>query len=78
VNGRRDFVARLAASCAGCAVAGARALEAGPFQDPFTPGSSLRVEEGGLNPTPARWFKTLPNGWVECGVCPHACRISED
>ncbi len=79
MSGRREFVSRLAASCAGCALgAGAHALEAGPLQDPFTPGSSLRVEEGGLNPTPARWFKTLPDGWVECGVCPRACRISED
>ena len=63
MSGRRAFVARLAASCAGCALAGARRLEG---------------EEGGLNPTPARWFKTLPDGWVECGVCPRACRISED
>jgi pyruvate formate lyase activating enzyme len=63
VSGRRDFFARLAASGACCALAGARSLEG---------------EEGGLNPTPARWFKTLPDGWVECGVCPHACRISED
>jgi pyruvate formate lyase activating enzyme len=78
VSGRRAFVSRLAASCAGCALGGgARSLEAAP-QDTFTPGSSLRVEEGGLNPTPARWFKTLPDGWVECGVCPRACRISED
>jgi pyruvate formate lyase activating enzyme len=78
VSGRRDFVARLAASGACCALAGARSLEGEPLQDPFAPGSGLRVEEGGLNPTPARWFKTLPDGWVECGVCPHACRISED
>jgi pyruvate formate lyase activating enzyme len=73
---RRAFVTRLAASCAGCALAGGRAAEA--LQDPFGASSSLHVEEGGLNPTPARWFKTLPDGWVECGVCPRACRISED
>jgi pyruvate formate lyase activating enzyme len=78
VSGRREFVERLAASCASCALVGARALKAGPLQDPFAPGASLRIEEGGLNPTPARWFRTLPEGWVECGVCPHACRISED
>ena len=78
MSDRRAFVGRLAASCAGCALAGGRALAAEPLQDPFAAGSSLRVEEGGLNPTPARWFKTLPNGWVECGVCPRACRISED
>ncbi len=31
-----------------------------------------------LNPVPARWSRSLPNGWVECGVCPHACRISPE
>ncbi len=63
MSGRRVFLARLAASGAGCALAGARALGAEP---------------GGLNPTPARWWKALPDGWAECGVCPRACRISED
>ena len=75
---RRRFVAQLAASGAGCALAGGRSLEGEPLQDPFAPGASLRVEEGGLNPTPARWWKALPDGWAECGVCPRACRISED
>jgi pyruvate formate lyase activating enzyme len=73
---RRAFVGRLAASCAGCALAGSRSLEA--LQDALASRSALHGEEGGLNPTPARWFKTLPDGWVECGVCPRACRISED
>ena len=77
MSGRREFVGRLAASCAACAIGGgARDLEAEP-QDAFTPSSALRVEEGGLNPVPARWNKSLPDGWVECGVCPRACRISE-
>ena len=75
---RRRFVAQLAASWGGCGLAGGLALEAEPLQDPFAAGSSLRVDEGGLNPTPARWWKTLPDGWAECGVCPRACRISED
>jgi pyruvate formate lyase activating enzyme len=78
VSGRREFLARLAASGAGCALAGEAALEAAPGQDPFAAGPALRVEEGGLNPTPARWWKSLPDGWAECGVCPRACRISED
>ena len=51
---RRRFVAQLAASGASCALAGRRSLEAEPRQDPFAPGASLRVEEAGLNPTPAR------------------------
>ena len=75
--GRRAFVGGLAMSCAGCALAGTRALEAGPLQDAArrgVPGG----EEGGLNPTPARWNRALPNDSVECGVCPHACRIAPD
>jgi len=75
--GRRRFVASLAVSCAGGALAGKRTLEAAPLQDPFTPGAALHVEEGGLRPTPARWSRALPGGAVECGVCPRACRISE-
>jgi pyruvate formate lyase activating enzyme len=78
-SGRRTFVARLAASCAGCALAGTRGLdaEAGafPLQD-AAPGR-VRVEEGGLNPQPARWYKTLAEDWVQCGLCPHGCRISD-
>ena len=77
MSGRRLFLGRLATCGAGCALAGARSLGAAPFQDPFASGASLRVEEGGLNPTPARWWKALPDGWAECGVCPRACRISE-
>ena len=75
---RRAFFGSLAAGGAGCVLAGGRWLEGEPLQDPFAPGAALRVEEGGLNPTPARWWKALPDGWVECGVCPRACRISED
>jgi len=74
---RRGFVGSLAASGAGCAFAGARALAAGPLQDPFGPGTALPVEEGGLHPVPARWNRPLPGGAVECGVCPRACRITE-
>jgi pyruvate formate lyase activating enzyme len=76
---RRQFLAGLAASCAGCALVGARQAEADPLllQDAVAPGAGLHVEEGGVNPTPARWVKPLEEGWVECGVCPHACHISE-
>jgi pyruvate formate lyase activating enzyme len=73
---RRSFVTGFAASCAGCALVGPGALEAGPFQDPFRPQGTAGGEEGGLNPVPARWNRPLENGWVECGVCPRACRIS--
>ena len=75
--GRRDFVAGLTASCAGCALAGPGALGAEPLQDPFRPAGPLPTEEGGLNPVAARWNRPLENGWVECGVFPRACRIAE-
>jgi pyruvate formate lyase activating enzyme len=73
---RRSFVGGLATSCAGCLLGGGRALAAAPLQDPFRPEAPLVPEEGGLNPVPARWTKPLENEWVECGVCPRACRIS--
>ncbi len=74
---RRAFVAGFTASCTGCALAGPGGLGAEPLQDPFRPPAPLPAEEGGLNPVPARWNRPLENGWVECGVCPRACRISE-
>ncbi len=40
-------------------------------------GKLIPVEEGGIVPRPARWFKKLPNEWVQCGLCPHGCRISD-
>jgi pyruvate formate lyase activating enzyme len=75
--GRRGFVGRLAMSCVGCALTGARALEAGPLQDAARRGLE-GGEEGKLNPTPARWNHALPNDSVECGVCPRACKIAPD
>jgi pyruvate formate lyase activating enzyme len=84
-GGRRAFLGRIAASCAGCALAAPRpfeggpagTLEAAPLQDPAARATGAG-EEAGLDPTPARWWKPLADGWVECGVCPRACRISED
>jgi pyruvate formate lyase activating enzyme len=74
---RRAFVGGLAMSSAGCALAGARSLEAGPLQDVARRGLP-GAEEGRLNPTLARWTRPLPNHFVECGVCPQACRIGPD
>lgn len=28
-------------------------------------------------PHPARWYKRQPEEWVQCGLCPHGCRISD-
>ena len=85
-GGRRAFLGRIAASCAGCALAAphpfeggpAGALEAAPLQDPSAARATQAGKEAGLDPTPARWWKPLADGWVECGVSPRSCRISED
>jgi pyruvate formate lyase activating enzyme len=74
---RRRFAAGFAASCTGCALAGPRSLAAEPLQDPFAASQPLPGEQSGINPVPARWSRPLDGGWVECGVCPRACRISE-
>lgn len=74
---RRGFVSGLAACCAGQVLAGPRPLAAGSFQDPFSASTPLPSGDAGLNPVPARWSRPLGEGWVECGVCPRACRISE-
>ncbi len=77
---RRQFLARLAGSCAACALGGmgSGTAEGGPALPQDLVDGRVRVEEGGLNPQPARWYKTLPAKWVQCGLCPHGCRISEN
>jgi pyruvate formate lyase activating enzyme len=74
---RRQFLTRVVGSCAACALGGmgSRMVEGAP-QD--TAAGRVRVEEGGLNPQPARWYKKLPAKWIQCGLCPHGCRISEN
>ena len=77
---RRTFLTQLAGSCAAGALAGMRPgdAEAAPL-GPRDPAMGLTsIEEGGLNPRPARWYKELPDSWVQCGLCPHGCRISDD
>jgi pyruvate formate lyase activating enzyme len=79
MDGRRRFLARMAGSGAACAVAGWKGHDASaaPLLQDAAAGR-VRVEEGGLNPHPARWYKKLADRWVECGLCPHGCHISED
>lgn len=33
--------------------------------------------EPGIAPRPARWFTRLPGDVVECGLCPHHCRVPD-
>ncbi len=74
---RRELLLSLAGA------GGAAALCRGPFagallaQDVPSRASEVKVEEGGLAPRPARWFRKLPEEWVQCGLCPNECRISE-
>ena len=79
MRNRRAFLSRLAGSCAaGAAFGCARGeAEASPLVLQDAAAGRVRVEEGGLNPQPARWNKSLPDNWIECGLCPHDCRISE-
>jgi pyruvate formate lyase activating enzyme len=67
MSDRRAFLSRLAGSCAACALAGAERTE-----------GSGRWEDGQLPPHPARWYEKLPDKWVQCGLCPHGCKISKD
>jgi len=77
---RRAFLSQLAGSCTACALSGLRPADAEAaglrLSAPVTDLTS--VEAGGLKPQPARWYKTLPESWVQCGLCPHGCRISDD
>ncbi len=41
-------------------------------------GPSLIAPEGGELPlTPARWWKEVEGGRVECGLCPRKCRVAD-
>lgn len=71
---RRDFLA--SGGGALCALGlGERRLASA--QDVAGRGSAPNAEEGGLVLHPARWYKKLPDLWVECGLCPHACKVPE-
>jgi len=78
VSGRREFVGRLAASCAGCALAGGPgAVEPAPLlQDAAAPDTRARASGSLLNPVPARWQTPLGDGLAACGVCARVCVIA--
>ena len=77
LTSRRDALAALAgAGCAAslAALSGQRLLLA---EDVPGRGAIPLSDEGGLAPRRARWYKSLPDEWVQCGLCPHGCKISE-
>ncbi|MCC6131779.1 MAG: AmmeMemoRadiSam system radical SAM enzyme [Acidobacteria bacterium] len=71
MKSRREFLCSLGGACV-AAVAGP-----GFAQDVAPRGTMVPVEEGGLAPRPAGWYKKLPEEWVQCGLCPRGCRISD-
>jgi pyruvate formate lyase activating enzyme len=74
---RRDFVARLAAGgCALCA-AGTGAVTSALPQDIAGGRPEALGDVTGLGVSPARWYKTLKDQWIECGLCPHGCKVPE-
>ena len=74
LTSRREALA-LAARCA-AGLAGPLGASRLLAQDVAGRGLPL-PEDGGLAPRRARWFKSLPDEWVQCGLCPHGCKISE-
>ena len=69
---RRALLAQLAAG--GALLACSRLARA---QDVAGAPSLFGDEQAGLAPVPARWWKALPRGEIECGLCPRRCRVSE-
>jgi pyruvate formate lyase activating enzyme len=74
---RRVLGGLIAGGCAACVMratgttlATARST-AGP--GPATPPRP----EAELKPRPARWFKKLDGGRIECGLCPRKCRVAD-
>jgi pyruvate formate lyase activating enzyme len=79
--GRRRVVQGLFASgCAAC-LAGAGPLRPGAssaFAQDQSIGPSLIAPQGSDLPLhPARWWKEVEGGRVECGLCPKKCRVAD-
>jgi pyruvate formate lyase activating enzyme len=55
----------------------AGAWDAGLAQDTAGGSELVTPEEQGLPYTPARWWKELEGGRVECGLCPRKCRVAD-
>ena len=79
---RRQALASLAGAGGGClarfsCLSGLPSGTALAEDVPGPGGSVIQIEEGGLAPRPARWYRKLPEEWVQCGLCPHGCKISD-
>lgn len=70
---RRRFLGQLLAGGTGALLGG----RLGPFAQDRPDQQIVTLEEGGLAPRPARWWKPLPEEAIECGLCPHQCQVGE-
>jgi pyruvate formate lyase activating enzyme len=75
--GRRQVLeALLAGGCAAC-LAGIAGFREAHAQD-VAEGSSLIPAAGSDLPLhPARWYKKLEEGRIECGLCPRKCQVAD-
>lgn len=74
---RRRFLGNLlAGGCAAC-LSGGAGVRLALGQDVSKGKSLVPVREKELGLAPARWWKKLPQEWVECSLCPRGCKVSE-
>jgi len=73
---RRILLGLLAGGCTAC-LTGAVGLRQLLAQDPAQGVSLVALEGSDLPLHPARWWKELEGGRVECGLCPKKCRVAD-
>jgi pyruvate formate lyase activating enzyme len=75
--GRREVLqGLLAGGCAAC-LAGAGSLRFVFAEDQATGPSLIPPEGSDLPLHPARWYKELDGGRIECELCPKKCRVAD-
>ncbi len=75
---RREFLASLlAGGCAACLLSGACGIDPALAQDAASGASLIPPTDSDLPLSPARWWKPLDGGRIECGLCPKKCRVAD-
>ncbi len=71
---RRAFL-----QCVGCGAAAVAATQTGLFPPVFNTLQNAYVlgEPSDLSSQEARFYKKLPGGGIECGICPRHCRVTD-
>lgn len=73
---RRHFLQCLAAGgCAACLAE--MTIDLSLAQDPASGAGMIEPTVGDLPMRPARWWKAIDGGRVECELCPQACRVAD-